>query len=332
MRSFAGVNPNPTGPSSGSDDGTSITADGSGVGGDSDDCKQNKQHSEVARPTGTQLRHVFIASAVPMVGFGFMDNLVMIAAGDLIDNTIGVRLGLATLTAAACGQVFSDVSGVCFGGVVDAACVRMGLPVPDLDTRQRQLGIVKRVGTFGAVCGVILGCTLGMTSLLFIDLDAAERAKREKELDTIFQTVILEGAETLRADRSSLFLVDHDKQECWSRAATGIKAQIRVPIGTSLVGACVQKGESMVVEDAYSHDKFNPAHDKLSGYRTRGVMCIPVVHANVMGEDQESRGKVLAVVQFVNKRNGEAWSMADRRSAEMLARHVGIFLEQVGTD
>lgn len=40
-----------------------------------------------------------------MVGFGFMDNLVMIQAGDMIDSTIGVTLGLSTLTAAAFGQV-----------------------------------------------------------------------------------------------------------------------------------------------------------------------------------------------------------------------------------
>lgn len=29
----------------------------------------------------------------------------MLTAGDLIDNTFGVKFGLATLTAAACGQV-----------------------------------------------------------------------------------------------------------------------------------------------------------------------------------------------------------------------------------
>ena len=52
-----------------------------------------------------------------MVGFGFMDNMVMIQAGDLIDNTIGVRFGLKTLAAAACGQIISDMSGVMFGGV-----------------------------------------------------------------------------------------------------------------------------------------------------------------------------------------------------------------------
>lgn len=44
-----------------------------------------------------------------MVGFGFMDNFIMVQAGGYIDATLGVQLGLATLTAAAMGQVVSDV-------------------------------------------------------------------------------------------------------------------------------------------------------------------------------------------------------------------------------
>ena len=67
-----------------------------------------------------------------------------------------------------------------------------------------------------------------MTSLLFMDLDAAERQKRDKELDTIFTTVIHEGSDTLRADRSSLFLVDGS--EAWTRVAKGLKGEIRVPL------------------------------------------------------------------------------------------------------
>lgn len=59
----------------------------------------------VVAPTTQQLRTLVFTSAVPMVGFGFMDNLVMIQAGDMIDSTIGVTLGLSTLTAAAFGQV-----------------------------------------------------------------------------------------------------------------------------------------------------------------------------------------------------------------------------------
>ena len=40
-----------------------------------------------------------------MIGFGAMDNFVMIQAGQYIDSTLGVQLGLATMTAAAAGTL-----------------------------------------------------------------------------------------------------------------------------------------------------------------------------------------------------------------------------------
>ena len=62
-----------------------------------------------------QLRRHALTAAIPMVGFGFMDNLVMIQAGEAIDSTLGVTFAMSTLTAAAYGQVISDVSGVLSG-------------------------------------------------------------------------------------------------------------------------------------------------------------------------------------------------------------------------
>lgn len=35
-------------------------------------------------------------------------------------RSLSVTFGLSTLSAAAFGQIFSDVSGVCFGGTVEA--------------------------------------------------------------------------------------------------------------------------------------------------------------------------------------------------------------------
>jgi len=52
----------------------------------------------------------------------------MLTAGDLIDNTLGVKFGLATLTAAACGQVVRNTGNSTFRLVVTA---RRG-PVSDI--------------------------------------------------------------------------------------------------------------------------------------------------------------------------------------------------------
>ena len=55
--------------------------------------------SSTAAPRRELSRH-FLVCAVPMVGFGLMDNTIMIHAGNLIDCTLGVTFGLSTLSAA----------------------------------------------------------------------------------------------------------------------------------------------------------------------------------------------------------------------------------------
>ena len=51
-------------------------------------------------PTTEQLRIVAFRSAIPMIGFGIMDNVVMITAGEAIDSTFGVYFGFSTMVAA----------------------------------------------------------------------------------------------------------------------------------------------------------------------------------------------------------------------------------------
>jgi len=113
-----------------------------------------------------------------MVGFGFMDNIIMIQAGDLIDSSLGVTFGLSTLTAAALGNVCSDTSGCLFGGIVESASEKLKLPGPNFTPAQASMRIVRLWATGGAVVGVVCGCLLGMTQLFVIDLDRSERLKK----------------------------------------------------------------------------------------------------------------------------------------------------------
>eukprot|EP00392_Amoebophrya_sp_AT5.2_P007760 g7775.t1 len=173
---------------------------------------------KIARPTFTQKRVYALQCAVPMIGFGVMDNLIMIQAGDLIDCTLGATFGFATITAAAMGQICSDTSGVCFGGFVDAAFNKLGLPVSDLTPDQLALDSVRLVRTLAMALGVLSGCLLGMTSLLFMDLDKKERLKRQRALATIFSTLAEEGSDLCNVERCALYIVEEDQKHVWSAA------------------------------------------------------------------------------------------------------------------
>lgn len=131
----------------------------------------------VEQPTRTQLRRVFTKAAIPMIGFGFIDQTVMLQAGNAIDCTLGVTFGLSTLTAAAFGQICSDASGVLFGGTLDRLFLAAGLPTANLTTAQRGLPVVSRTKLAGSLVGVIFGCALGLLNLLFIDTNRSSTLK-----------------------------------------------------------------------------------------------------------------------------------------------------------
>ena len=133
----------------------------------------------VAEPSRRDLWLVAVNQAIPFVGFGFMDNALLILAGDAIDNSFGVTLGISTMCAAALGNIVSDVAGVGLGTVIEDICSRLGIPQPNLSQAQRQLRSVRFSGQLGCAVGITVGCVIGMFPLLFLDSGKGETAKNE---------------------------------------------------------------------------------------------------------------------------------------------------------
>ncbi len=175
-------------------------------------CRPNKStlsgtsfvEETVPEPTTEQLRAVFLRAAVPMIGFGFMDQTVMLQAGHMIDCTIGVTLGLSTLTAAAFGQVCSDAAGVLCGGTVESLAHAAGLPPNTLTVAQRQLQHVKRVKFTGNLAGVLLGCCLGLLNLLFIDTERSTTLKLQELTSEHEFSFTIEASNAVREDITAL--------------------------------------------------------------------------------------------------------------------------------
>jgi len=53
-----------------------------------------------------------IQQGLPFVGFGFLDNFIMIVAGESIETFLGASLVISTMAAAALGNTLSDVFGI----------------------------------------------------------------------------------------------------------------------------------------------------------------------------------------------------------------------------
>ncbi|KAI5100811.1 transmembrane protein 65 [Silurus meridionalis] len=132
---------------------------------------------ESSPPSTNQLRYVLLHNALPFVGFGFLDNAIMIAAGTQIELSIGVTFGISTMAAAALGNLVSDLAGLGLAGYVEALAARLGMQIPDLTPKQADMWQTRLSSHLGKGIGVTIGCLLGMFPLLFLGDDDEEKTQ-----------------------------------------------------------------------------------------------------------------------------------------------------------
>jgi len=121
-------------------------------------------------PSSKQLRQLAVMAGIPFIGFGFLDNAIMLVAGNQIEMSLGVAFGVTPLMAAGLGNLMSDVCGLKAGGAIEILAAKLGLPDPGLTVAQLKLASVKRTSLLAGALGISIGCLLGMCPLLFIDV------------------------------------------------------------------------------------------------------------------------------------------------------------------
>jgi hypothetical protein len=117
------------------------------------------------------------------------------------------------MTAAGFGQVISDTAGVCSGRFVEDLAKKLRIGEHHLTREQKNIPWVARIRTGAMVVGVATGCLIGMTSLLFMDLEKVERLKKIEGMRTMFQAIVEDGHRVMECDRMTLYLIAQDEKE-----------------------------------------------------------------------------------------------------------------------
>jgi diguanylate cyclase (GGDEF)-like protein len=153
-----------------------------------------------------------------------------------------------------------------------------------------------------------------LSSLLKIGL----RLTAERDLERLLRMIIEETTAVLGADRSSLFLIDQERDEMWAKISQGVDViEIRFPLGVGIAGFVGRSGEIVNIADAYSDPRFNPAFDKKTGFRTKSILCCPL---------RDMRGGIIGAIQVLNKRTG-LFSSEDETLLSALSAHAAVAIE-----
>ncbi len=136
--------------------------------------------------------------------------------------------------------------------------------------------------------------------------------------DELLEHIVKLAAESLEAERATLFLVDKSTNELWSRSGTGIKQkEIRIPINSGIAGEVALSSVPQIIDEPYSHPKFNKNVDAKTGFKTRNILCLPM---------KNLQGEVIGVFQILNKKSGN-FIKDDEIFLSAMAASTGIAIE-----
>lgn len=117
------------------------------------------------------------------------------------------------------------------------------------------------------------------------------------DLEDTLKRVMDEAKKLMNADRSTLWLIDHDRNELWTKISIGDQLkELRIPRTAGFAGLVAETGEPLMIPfDLYDDPRSETSKktDQKVGYRTCSMLCMPVFNAD---------GNLIGVTQLINKK------------------------------
>ncbi len=149
-------------------------------------------------------------------------------------------------------------------------------------------------------------------------LEVGRTIALETDLDKLLTIIARQIQHALQADRCTVFLLDKEKKELWSKVALGLETQkIRFSADKGLAGHVLSTGETINIKNAYESEYFNPEIDHRTGYKTKNILCMPI--RNLAHE-------ILGVFQVLNKKDGD-FTQKDEDLLVAIGSSAGIAIE-----
>lgn len=155
-------------------------------------------------------------------------------------------------------------------------------------------------------------------------LDAARRLASSSDSREVLAVVIDALRDTLRAERASVFEYDPSRHEFFATHAHGLPRSLRLSADAGIIGEAARTRAVINIPDAYADPRFNRAVDEATGFRTRGLLTIPLIDYD---------NQIVGVAQVLNKSpgagaEGAGFDARDEMIASRLADQAGAALKR----
>jgi sigma-B regulation protein RsbU (phosphoserine phosphatase) len=140
-------------------------------------------------------------------------------------------------------------------------------------------------------------------------------------LSDLLQLIMTSAADLLRAETSSLMLVDEETGELTFEVATGESGQevikYRVPPGQGIAGYVVENAQPLVIDNPAEDPRFYDRLDKATGFETRNILAVPLM----------VKDRVIGVVEVINKKDAPNFTQKDMELAVALTNQASVAID-----
>jgi GAF domain-containing protein len=133
----------------------------------------------------------------------------------------------------------------------------------------------------------------------------------------------------LLAERVTVYLVDPIKKMLWVSCSKDGLQGLRVPFGKGISGWVAEHSCPVSINDAYQDLRFDPAVDRKTGFRTKSVLCYPVIAESL---DSSNQNGPIAVIQALNKVDGGYFDREDEKAIEAFCAEFAVGLKRRAVD
>lgn len=162
-------------------------------------------------------------------------------------------------------------------------------------------------------------------TLSAIDFELLLQANRtlssKLNVDDVLQSVMEFATKVVKAEASSLLLLDEKKNELYFDVALGsVKdqvKQIRIKVGEGIAGWVAKERQPLIVNDVSKDKRFTGKVDKSTQFQTKNILAVPLL----------AKGRLVGVIEGINKQNGQIFTESDKEAFELFASQAAIAIE-----
>ena len=151
--------------------------------------------------------------------------------------------------------------------------------------------------------------------------DITQKIFEKKPLKNLLDEIIFASKQLLHAEASSLLLYDKEDKQLRFHTVAGEKAKViksqSIGLGVGISGWVAKNKKSIIIDDCYKDSRFNKEFDLKSGFRTRNMICVPMVR----------KKELIGVIQTMNKRDGKKFTAEDLKLFEALAAQCAVAID-----